>query len=80
MKYIYASYAKCGTKSYCRAFRQLGYKVYDWNETCVYHHNQWLEIFDHSTTEEKVKEILYEMYKDIEVTTDGPAYYWDCSI
>ena len=77
MKYIYASYAKCGTKSYCQAFRQLGYKVFDWNESMLYHHNEWLEIFNYATSHERIKQLLYNMYKDIEVVTDAPAYlYW----
>ena len=33
VKFIYAGYAKCGTKTMAAAFRELGFNNYDFEET-----------------------------------------------
>lgn len=77
MKYLLASYSKCATKSYSRAFRMLGFKVYDFPETYTEHHQQWVEIFDQNTSKDRVYELLYSMYHNVDVVVDAPAYfYW----
>ena len=32
VKYIYAGFSKCGTKTMAAAFRNMGYSVYDFDE------------------------------------------------
>lgn len=77
MKFIYAGYCKTGTKSIGLAFKKLGYKVYDFEETMMFHHNQWIEIFDTKTSQARVYQLLYEMYKDVDVVCDAPGFfYW----
>jgi len=77
MKYVYAGYCKTGTKSIGLAMKKLGYKVYDFEETMMLHHNQWLEIHDRNTSQERIYQLLYEMYKDVDVVCDIPAFaYW----
>merc|ERR1711981_1385655 len=69
VKYIYAGYSKCGTKS-------MGYVVYDFEETFLYTYDHWEKFFDAKTIKEQ-KEVLYDMLKDVDVVLDVPYYcFW----
>ena len=70
LKYIYAGFSKCGTKTIAAAFRTLGYNVYDWEETFLYTIDHWLAFYAATTVHEKHK-ILYDMLKDVDIVMDG---------
>jgi len=76
MKYIYAGYSKSGTKSVALAFKKLGYKVCDFEETMLFHAKQWIEICTSTTTKERQYQLLYEMYKEFDVVCDAPGYFF----
>ena len=35
LKYIYAGYSKCGTKTVAELFKKLGFRVHDFKESLV---------------------------------------------
>ena len=74
LKYIYAGYMKCGTKTMAEAFRILGYKVCDFHETGLDCGEQWLQFFNNKNDTVAKKAILYEMLKDYDIVFDRPAY------
>merc|ERR1712226_448379 len=76
LKYIYAGYSKCGTKTIAEVFRILGFVVHDFEETVVDDLDYWLKFYNENTTTEERKQILYEMYKNVDVVTDAPAFYF----
>lgn len=76
MKYVYAGYCKTGTKSIGKAFKKLGYKVYDFEESMMFHRNQWLEFLNSQTSKERQYQLLYEMYKDVDVICDLPGFFF----
>jgi len=77
LKYIYTGYHKCGTKTVARAFQILGFKVYDFEENLIYLAKSWKQFFDESTTTKEKYQILYNMYKDVDVVCEGPnLYFW----
>jgi methylmalonyl-CoA mutase cobalamin-binding subunit len=45
VKYIVAGYHKTGTKSLAKAFRSLGYRVYDAGEMLEHFRDQWADFF-----------------------------------
>jgi len=52
--------------------------VYDIEETLLEHHHQWMTIIDRRTPKAEKKKILYEMYKNVDVTCDLPGFfYWE---
>ena len=59
LKYIYAGFSKCGTKTMAKVFRTLGFKVYDFEETILFLGQQFVDFFDVTTSEEQRKEMLY---------------------
>ena len=78
MKYIFAGYCKTGTKSIGLAFKSLGYRVYDYEETMIFHCDEWLEILNPNTPTRRINQLLYQMYKDIDVVCDAPAFlFWE---
>ena len=72
MKVIVAGYPKTGTKSLNQALTLLGYKTYDFLEHWWYHGDQWLEILNNGAG----PEMFLEMYKDVDVVLDLPAYFF----
>lgn len=78
VKIIYAGYSKCGTTTIAQAFRSINYKVYDYEEVILYHAADWIKYWDadNYSLEERRKH-LRNMFKDIDVVTDSPHYfYW----
>ena len=56
---------------------RLGFKVYDFNEHQVYNHQGWLKVLDPKYSVDERLEIIYEMYKDVEIAVAQPIYqYW----
>ena len=77
LKYIYAGYPKCGTKSFAAAFRLLGFKVYDINEHQMYNHEKWFQFLDPRKSRSQKIKILQEMYQDVDVAVATPIYtFW----
>ena len=77
LKFIYAGFSKCRTKTFTAACRQLGFKVYDFNEHQIYNHQGWLKVLDPKYSVDERYEIIYEMYKDVEIAVAQPIYqYW----
>ena len=64
LKYIYAGYAKTGTKSMAEAFRILGYTVHDAEENLTINLDAWIKFMSPKYTKEEKIDILREMYKD----------------
>lgn len=74
MKVIVIGYPKCGTKSMYVALSKLGYKVYDYEHNYYYLRKEWLKIL---SKQGGTKEDFYDMYKDVDATTDMPAcIFW----
>ncbi|XP_032238391.2 uncharacterized protein LOC5512962 [Nematostella vectensis] len=71
MKVICAGMPKTGTKSLAKALRILGLKVYDADEHCIYHMEEWIQAFETSKMPD-----LYRMYKDVDAATDVPPMFW----
>ena len=46
VKYIVASYHKTGTKSLSKAFRSLGYRVFDAGEMHLHMRDLWADFFE----------------------------------
>ena len=76
MKYLYVGFSKTGTKTIATAFRILGFEVNDIEETLLYHHHQWIKFLDRNTDVATRKKLLYEMYKNVDIVTDLPAYFF----
>ena len=77
LKYLYAGYAKCGTKTIATACRRLGLKVLDLEEMLLHTPDFWLLYYDKSKTTEERNKILYDMLKDFDIALDTPFYfYW----
>lgn len=76
MKYVYAGYSKTGTKSVARAFKQLGFRVVDFEETMLFHADQWIELLTPTTPRKRQYQLLRDMYKDFDVVCDAPAYFF----
>ena len=76
MKYIYAGYSKCGTKTMAKAFKDLGFVVYDYEEMFMYTidgKNGW-QAFENAKTKTEKYKILYNMLKDVDVVMDMPFH------
>ena len=77
IKYIYAGYSKCGTKTIAAAFRILGYKVHDYEESITETAATWTEFYKHNkdnnSPEEKIK-ILQKGLADFDVVMDSPCH------
>ena len=67
LKYIYTGYHKCGTKTIAQAFRILGFKVYDFEENVVHLIHYWKKFFSKKLSTEDRYQLLYNMYKDVDV-------------
>ena len=73
LKYIYAGYSKCGTKTMAKVFKTLGFKVFDYEENCVYLHNEWAAYFDPKKSKEeriamlRSKLVLHELMNFINI-------------
>jgi len=77
LKYLYAGFSKCGTKSITAAFRRLGYKVYDFNEHQLYNTERWLQFIDPKKSRDEKIDLLHQMYKDVDVAVAMPIYsFW----
>ena len=79
VKFIYASFSKCGTKTIAAVFRELGYKVHDYEESVIYTSKTWNAIFEHSNNQEKMSmenkiKILRDGLKDFDVVMDTPCH------
>ena len=75
MKYIYAGFSKCGTKTLAKVFRLLGFKVFDIEETILYCGDLWLEFFE--TMDKAVKnQILRKILDNVDVVLDLPYYFF----
>ena len=60
LKYIYAGYSKCGTKTMAEVFRTLDFVVHDYEETVVDDFDYWVEFYKETTNHEQRKTILYQ--------------------
>lgn len=77
VKYIYAGYSKCGTKTIATAFRKLGFKVCDYEEFAIYCAEEFIKFEFSPTTLKEKQEILYKCLKDFDIVTDLPFHlYW----
>ena len=74
LKYIYAGYSKCGTKTIAKVFRTLGFNVFDYEENTVYLLQEWIAYFDPKKTKEERIAMLRVMLKDVDVITDQPGF------
>ena len=73
MKIICSGMSKTGTKTLCEALRTLGFKVYDFEEQYFYQSDDWFRFL-----ETRDRNILKEMYKDVDAITDTPAcVFWE---
>ena len=75
MKYIYASFSKCGTKTMAEAFRILGFKVCDFEESMLDCGEMWSEYYNEHTSETRRIECLREGLKDFDVCMDAPCFH-----
>ena len=65
---------KTGTKTMQTALKELGYKVYDYEENLLLLNAEWHKIFSEGGSTQD----FYEMYKDVDAVTDmPPCYFWD---
>lgn len=77
VKFVYCGYNKTGITSIATLFKKLNYKVWDYDEQLVYCHEGWLEIFNPTTTPERIRELIFQMYQNVDVVTDVPLFfYW----
>ena len=67
LKYIYAGYSKCGTKTMAKAFRELGYKVYDFEETFGYCTDALEKFYSPQFTKTEKIEILRDLLTDVDI-------------
>jgi len=74
MKYIYAGYSKCGTKTMAEVFRILGFKVLDSEETLMDCHAVW-NFFKSDKTPEEKRRHLQETVGEFDVCMDVPYYF-----
>lgn len=72
MKIICAGPSRTGTKSFCAAFRHLGYVAYEYEENFFFHQKEWTEILNNGFS----REIFQRMYKDVDVVADLPCFYF----
>ncbi|XP_077969824.1 uncharacterized protein LOC120331602 isoform X2 [Styela clava] len=72
MKIICAGMSKCGTKSVHAALAELGYNVYDFPENFDYFGNEYKRFEREGWTVEDFQ----RMYEDVEVSIDGPFYFF----
>ena len=62
LKYIYAGYSKCATKTMAEAFRVLGFIVHDFEETILDDMDLWLKFYDEETSDsERKRENAYRV-------------------
>jgi len=75
VKYIVAGFHKTGTKSLAKAFRSLGYRVFDAAETHVYMRDIWTDFFQGKARIEDVA-AEYEAF-NVDIIIDHPAlFFW----
>merc|ERR1712071_274829 len=79
VKFIYAGYSKTGTKTIAAAFRILGYKVHDYEESVTDTSETWTQFYTHPpgqiTIDQKEKiKILREGLKDWDIVMDTPSH------
>jgi len=80
VKYIYAGYSKCGTKTIAQAFRILGYKVHDYEEGITETSSTWTDFFRHheNTSEKSTPEyklnLLKNGLKNFDIVIDSPCH------
>lgn len=78
VKYIYASFSKCRTKTVAAVFRRLGLNTYDFNEHQLYLTDDWLKIFTQNLSKPEIVQLLQKMYQDVDAVIASPAYlYWE---
>jgi len=74
MKVILAGLPKTGTKSIAKAFRILGFNVYDVIENISYFGDNWLKIMNEGCELEDFR----QMYNNVDATCDLPmVHYWE---
>jgi len=75
VKYIVAGYHKTGTKSLAKAFRSLGYRVFDAGELMLYMRDVWTDFFEGKATIQDVA-LEYDAH-NVEVLVDHPCmFFW----
>ena len=67
MKVICAGIGKTGTTSLAKALKILGLNVYEYQEHCTCHMNEWLNLFDHGNIPD-----FKLMYQDVDACVDSP--------
>ena len=73
MKVICSGMSKTGTKTMAEALRILGFKVYDFEEHYFYLYDEWFKFVETGD-----KNLLKEMYADVDAITDTPAcVFWE---
>merc|ERR1712226_719924 len=76
LKYIYAGFSKCGTKTMAEVFKTLGFVVYDFQEFLLYCVDDWTRYFETRDPIEKRK-TLQKMYANVDVVCDLPHHlFW----
>ena len=78
LKYIYAGYSKCGTKTVAELFKKLGFRVHDFKESLLVTAPLWDRFLnDTSLSHDQRLSLLREIYSDFEVCTDTPGnLFW----
>ena len=75
VKYIYASYSKCGTKTMAKAFRTLGFTVCDFYENFYQEGDLWYQILAKNGLTEKEKlDLIYQALYKYDVCMDIPTF------
>jgi len=80
MKVIIAGYSKTGTKSICAALKHFGYSVDDFPEHIDQRTDFWWRIYNAEPGDElaQTPAIFKQMYENVDVCTDTPAYlFWE---
>ena len=75
LKYIYAGYSKCGTKTIAAAFRKLGFNVVDYEETMLDYRLRWNDYLHPGTTPAEKSKIVQKMYESVDIVFDVPHYF-----
>jgi len=72
LKYIYAGFSKCGTKTICAAFQTLGFRVCDYADWLL--DTDIFDYFDNKRNPEEKRKLLQKIFENYEVCTDFPGY------
>merc|ERR1712110_154714 len=78
LKFIYAGYSKCGTKTMAKAFRILGYRVFDFEETLFYGMDILEKFYSPNYTKSDKIQMLRELFQEFDIVMDNPWYvFWE---